>query len=321
MSNIIPFDDGNTRLPAYLKKVDVAALNADLTGHAGGGFPIISIKGKVFTEVRDGERKILPNPRDPESPATYIEVVLVKVNKNKSKVWYAQGYTEGADQKKPDCYSTDGVTPAADAENKQAKTCATCKFNEFGSKISDQGRKGKACADSVRVAIAKPDMLNDPYLLRVPAASMRGLGEYGQMLAKRGVAYNMVVTRISFDQAEATPKLLYKPTGLLDEASYEQVQGMMDTDLVKNILGSNIGFLDDAMAAGQNQAQPARDPAPKRQAEEATQVVITKAKAVSTEEVVGTIEKAVKETAPGEKKPAAVNGFAELDLGDLNFDD
>lgn len=318
MSNIIPFDDGNTRLPAYLKKVDVAALNADLTSHAGGGFPIISIKGKVFTEVRDGERKIIPNPKDPESPATYIEVVLVKVNKNKSKVWYAQGYDEKAEQKKPDCYSTDGIAPSPDAEKPQSKTCATCKHNEFGSKITDAGKKAKACADSVRVAIAKPDMLNDPYLLRVPAASMRGLGEYGQMLAKRGVAYNMAVTRISFDQAEATPKLLYKPVGLLDEASYEKVQEMMDTDVVKNILGSSVGFVDDAMAVSSKAPQQPNDPAPKEEAKKAADVVITKAKTVSTEEVVGTIEKAVK------KEPAApkvVNGFDDLDLGNLNFDD
>ncbi len=55
--NIIPFDSGSS-LPAFLKKVDIAALNADLTAHAGGGFPVISIKGKVFAVVRDGDREM-----------------------------------------------------------------------------------------------------------------------------------------------------------------------------------------------------------------------------------------------------------------------
>ena len=57
--NIIPFDSGSN-LPAFLKKVDVAALNSDLTAHAGGGFPVISIKGKVFAVVRDGDIVIRP---------------------------------------------------------------------------------------------------------------------------------------------------------------------------------------------------------------------------------------------------------------------
>ncbi len=77
--NIIPFD-GSKSLPAYLKSFNVADINSDLTAHAGGGFPVISIKGKVFAVVRDGERVVLPNPKDPDSPATAIDVVLLKAN-------------------------------------------------------------------------------------------------------------------------------------------------------------------------------------------------------------------------------------------------
>ena len=66
--DIIPFEGGN--LPAYLKKANVEELNNDLLAHAGGGFPLISIKGKVFAVVRNGERNIIPNPKDPEAPAT-----------------------------------------------------------------------------------------------------------------------------------------------------------------------------------------------------------------------------------------------------------
>lgn len=318
MSNIIPFDDNSGRLPAYLKKVNVAELNADLTSHAGGGFPIISIKGKVFTEVRNGERKIIPNPKDPDSPATYIEVVLVKVNKNVSKVWYATGYTEGGEVKKPDCYSPDGVAPAMDSEKPQAKTCATCKNNQWGSKITDAGKKAKACQDSVRMAIAKPDMLNDPYLLRVPPATIRELGEYGQMLAKRGVGYNMVVTRISFDQAEATPKLLFKPTGILDDVAYGKVQEMIESDVVKNILASNT-FAED-LNGTEKAAAPAPEAEPRKEAAKAAEVVITKAKSVSVEEVVGTINKAAAATTPA-KNGAMASELGDLDLGNLSFDD
>jgi len=205
MSNIIPFDGG--KLPAYLAKTNIAQLNADLTSHAGGGFPVISIKGKVFAVVRDGERKVLPNPKDPDSPATSIDVVMLKVNKGTSKVFYAKGYTEGSEGVKPDCFSNEGIKPDASIEAPQSKTCATCKWNQWGSKIGENGSKGKACQDSVRMAVATPNLVNDPYLLRVPPASIRSLGEYGQMLAKRGVAYNMVVTKVGFDMEAPTPKL------------------------------------------------------------------------------------------------------------------
>jgi len=66
MSALIPFESAG--LPAHLRALDVATINGDLTAHAGTGFPVISIRGKVFAVVRDGERVVLPNPRDPESP-------------------------------------------------------------------------------------------------------------------------------------------------------------------------------------------------------------------------------------------------------------
>jgi hypothetical protein len=314
MSNIIPFDDNSSRLPAHLK-IEEGDYNNDLTSHAGAGFPVISIKGKVFTEVRAGERSIIPNPKDPESPATYIEVVLVKANKNNSKVWYATGYTEGAEAKKPDCYSTDGVAPAADAEKPQAKSCQACKFNQWGSKITEGGKKAKMCTDTVRLAIAKPDMLNDPYLLRVPPASIRPLAEYGQLLAKRGVKYNGVLTRMSFDQGEATPKLVFKPVGFLDAPTYAKVKEMVDSDVVKNILGSNeFEVLSDSeQAAG---PVPEAKPEAAKQAAKAADVVITKAKTVTTDEVVGTISKVTQGSAN-----VTSSDLADLDLGSLNFDD
>jgi hypothetical protein len=120
--NIIPFD-GSAKLPAYLKSFNVEALNADLLAHAGGGFPVLSIKGKTFAVVRDGERTVLPNPKDPESPATYVDVVIIKASKDTSKVFYLKGYDpDASDKQKPDCYSANGVMPAADAQAPQSKS-------------------------------------------------------------------------------------------------------------------------------------------------------------------------------------------------------
>lgn len=262
MSNIIPFESNN--LPAYLANVDTATLNSDLTSHAGSGFPTISIKGKVFTVVRDGERTILTKDVDGEKiPAPSIDVVLLKANKTTSKVFYIKGYQEGAENVKPDCFSNDGTNPDSSIEAPQAKSCATCPHNEWGSKIGDNGAtKGKACQDAVRMAIATPDQLNDPYLIRVPPASIRSLGEYGAMLKKRGVGYNAVITKIGFDMESPSPKLTFKPVGFLDEAGFNSTQEVVQSDVVKNILGQGFKAAVSAPAQVENKvdASPVATP-------------------------------------------------------------
>lgn len=296
--NIIPFDSG-TNLPSFLKKVDIAALNSDLTAHAGGGFPVISIKGKVFAVVRDGEREIQMNPKDLESAATSLNVVLLKANKGTSKVFYLKGYDKDTSEgQKPDCYSSDGIEPAGDAQNKQAKKCATCAHNQWGSRISEKGAtKGKACSDTVRMAVAPAGQINDAMLLRVPPASIKALGEYGQMLAKRGVGYNMVVTKVGFDLQAESPKLTFSPIGLLDDEGFAEVQEIAASDVVSIILGSSPMAVEAAPEAAPEADEPA--PAP-----------------VKAEE-----KPAAKPKAAAKPKPAPVEDDLDLDLDGINFDD
>lgn len=304
MSNIIPFDTASGNLPAYLKAANRTVVNDDLTAHAGTGFPVMSIKGKNFTVVRDGERTVLTKEVDGEKIAVpSIEVVLVKANKGTSKVFYIKGYQEGAEAVKPDCFSNTGDRPDGSVAEPQAKSCAVCPHNQWGSKIGDNGGKGKACQDSVRMAIATADQINDPYLLRVPPASIKSLGEYGKMLAKRGVGYNMVVTRIGFDMESPTPKLTFKPTGLLSDAGYAQVQEVAVSDVVQSILGS------DGIAAAAA-AEAAHD-------EELPTVEV---KAAAPAPVVEKPKAAVAPKPKAEPKPAPV-AEAQVDIPDLNLDD
>lgn len=315
--NIIPFD-GSKNLPSFLKQVNVADLNADLTSHAGGGFPVISIKGKAFAVVRDGERTLLRNPKDPESAATSLDVVLLKVNKGTSKVFYLKGYDKDTSEgQKPDCYSADGIAPAADADNPQAKKCATCPHNQWGSRVSEKGAtKGKACSDTVRMAVAPAGQLNDPMLLRVPPASIKALGEYGQALAKRGVGYNMVVTKVAFDMEAESPKLTFKPVGLLDDDGWSQVQETIASDVVASILGTN------------PVAAPAL-PAAATEEEEAPKPVKKAAPAVEEDEAPKPVKKAkpapvVEDEAPKPAKKAAVveaSDDIDFDLDGISFDD
>jgi hypothetical protein len=311
--NIIPFDSGS-KLPAFLKKVDVAALNSDLTAHAGGGFPVISIKGKVFAVVRDGDREIQMNPKDPDSAATSLNVVLLKANKGTSKVFYIKGYDKDSSEgQKPDCYSNDGVEPAADAQNKQAKKCATCPHNQWGSRVSEKGAtKGKACADAVRMAVAPAGQINDAMLLRVPPASIKALGEYGQMLAKRGVGYNMVVTKVGFDLQAESPKLTFSAVGLLDDEGFAEVQEIAASDVVSNILGSSAV----AAVAVETPAAAEEEEAPAPVAKSKAKPVVEEA--AEEEEAPKPVAKP-KVAAKTASKP--VENDMDLDLDGISFDD
>jgi hypothetical protein len=247
----------------------------------------------VLTKEVDGETMAVQS----------IDVVLVKANKGTSKVFYAKGYQEGGEATKPDCFSNFGDRPDPAVAAPQAKSCAVCPNNQWGSKIGDNGGKGKACQDSVRMAIATPDLINDPYLLRVPPASIKSLGEYGKMLAKRGVGYSMVVTKIGFDMESPTPKLTFKPTGLLSDAAFAQVQEVVASDTVQSILGS------EGVAAAQSDDVP-----------DLPVVELPKVEAV--------VEKPAVKAKSAHKVPTPAPVVAEpeiavtdLNLDDLNFDD
>lgn len=245
--DVVVFETAN--LPAHLASMFGTTAASDLTANVGnGGFPFLSIKGKVWTIVRGKDDRTVVTNADGD-PRSSIEVVVIKANPHLSKVYYARGYEEGSDAK-PDCYSTDGIAPAADCETPQAKKCAVCPHNQWGSKVTEQGGKGKACSDSRRIAVAPVGQINDPMLVRVPAASLRPLAEYGSALAKKGIPYQAVVTKIGFDPEAASPKLTFKFVGFLSAEQAQQVKAVMDSDTVTQIIGGNgtVAVEDDAAA-------------------------------------------------------------------------
>ncbi len=310
MSNIIPFDAG---LPAYLKQA-AADINADITQHASTGFPVISIKGKQFAVVRDGARSVLTNPKDPDSPATNIDVVILKVSKAKSKVFYLKGYDpKESEGKKPDCFSNDGIRPDPASEVKQSPLCATCSRNVWNG--AKEGKKGKECSDSVRIAVATPNLLNDPYLLRVPPASIKALGEFGTQLAKRNVPYNAVVTKVGFDPDAESPKLTFKPVGFLDAAAHAQATEEAKGDVVAAILGtvSEAESIADAPTEAEAVIAKAAAPTP-----------ISKDKTVTDDEIEAAVAKA-EPAKPAKSKaapaPAPADVEVDLNLDDVSFDD
>lgn len=210
MTSIVPFS-GSANVPAFVKAAPTGNL-ADVS--IGLGFPVVSIKGKVFT-LKDGDESKLITKPGTDEPAASLEVVILDVGpsadlKFNSRIFYAKGYEEGSNAK-PDCYSNDGIEPGADAQNKQAEKCALCKHNVKGSGNTGVG---KACRSSKRMAIATPDNLDNPMLLRVPGDSLMAFSEYIKWMKKTGISDTAhVVTKIGFDYTVAHPAMTFKGLG------------------------------------------------------------------------------------------------------------
>ncbi len=280
MSNVIAFESAN--VPAHLRKAAAALAAADLITGVSAGYNVISIKGKTWAVVKGGERKVVLDSE--REPVRSIKVVIVKGNPQVSKVFYAEGYSEGSDAK-PTCYSNDGVAPAPDSDEKQSPKCATCKHNQWGSAVSREtgmAGKGKACADSRRLAVMQADLQGEPMLLRVPPASLKAVADYARALDSKSVPYNGVVTKLSFDPDAASPKLVLKFDSFLDENQYAQVQELYESDVVDQIIakgpmpvgdGTTGGGDDfdahDRQATAAPEPEPAPAPAPKPRARKA----------------------------------------------------
>ena len=331
MSNLIPFD--SAKLPASIAKAFSISFDDFSTGQKGG-FPVISIKGKVFHIKRGDEKTLVTKPDGDGEPAASLELIVLKTHPGVAKTYYSKGFSEGSVEK-PDCYSNDGTAPAADAQSPQAKKCAACPHNQWGSKITEDGKKGKSCADVKRLAVAPAGQINDPMLLRVPAASLKTWDQYVDLLKKRGVPPPAVVTKVGFDYTVAHPALTFKPIGFIDEAMAVEVKEVLDTDAVQNIIGGapTAAEVDNGEAETPKAAAkpaPVEDeasaPAPKKSAKLAA--VVDEAEAAPKAKVKVEAEAEEEAPAPAPKKVAKVvevddDITAGLDdmLNDLGFDD
>lgn len=294
MSNLIPLTAGAI-LPAYLRnKTAFLDINKDVV--TSPPYPHISIKGKKFTTVRDGVKSVLMR-RDANGEATdeiaqHIEVSVLRANPN-ARNYYAKKYEPGeSDGQTPDCYSMDGVAPSSNSTTPQSGKCALCPQNVWGVRDG----KGKACNDQIRLAVATTDKLSEPYLLRVPPASIKGFKEVVKLAKSRNLPYNAVVLRIGFDVEAESPKLTFKPVALLDDESYEVAQVLYEDDKVRAIVG-----LDDDNAA--SAAAPA---APAGETDELDAAIAAKAKKVVTPVSSAELEAVLNTAAPVKpKKPAA----------------
>lgn len=236
MSSIIPFEDSAAALvavPSYLKAA-AAKVNAEV--YTPPTFPVLSIKGKNFTIVKGQQKKLLTRPDDPDATVQSLHLVAIRANTQARTYYSAKFDNENSDGAVPDCFSNDGQTPDAHCREPQCKTCALCPHAVWGTKDSENG-KGTACSPVTRLAVTDPDMRAEPMLLRVPPASRKAFAAVVDVAKQRGVPYNALALKVSFDKESPTPKLEFKPIGFLAEDVYAKVGDAFDSQSIKDIVG------------------------------------------------------------------------------------
>jgi hypothetical protein len=211
MGDIIPIKTINS--PALANAFGYQ--ESDLTDGAALGFPVLTYRGKVWRIMHKGNETPLLTPEGDPLPS--VRVVILKANKNLSKIFYEKAYAEG-DSDAPDCFSMDGEKPDSSVKEPPSANCASCPNAAWGSKMSDDGKELKACQDSRRLVVVPcnniaNEALGGPMLLRVPAASLGNLVAYDDTLKNANAAYFGVATKVSFDMEAAYPRLMFEYDG------------------------------------------------------------------------------------------------------------
>lgn len=234
--DLLAIDADEMQLPAHLQGMRADPDTSDeWESGAAAGFPVLSIKGKVFHIGRGEEHELVTDPETGEQ-ATGVNIVVLKTHKGVAKTYYAKTYEEG-DAEAPTCYSLDGVAPDPGAEDRQAKKCAICPHNQFGSRITDSGGKGKACNDMKRLAVAPVGDLTDPMLLRLPPMTLKVWDTYVRMLAGKGLKPTAVITRISFNPSVAYPQLVFKAINFVTKKMVGQIEQALANPVIDSIIG------------------------------------------------------------------------------------
>lgn len=211
-------------------------------------FASITFKGKTWGIRHRGVTQQLL-VRDPATQQVIgslptIDVVIVKSATAISKSFYIEKYKEG-DFNQPDCWSTNGQVPDMAAPKKQSETCRGCRWDAFGSRTMDDGRKGKACSDNKRVAVVpaadiKNEAFGGPMLLKLPPSGFAGLSELENQLHMQGYHYYAIKMRLSFDHTVAYPKIVFTPFAVLNDHEMQEVINWQTNEIVERILSEEL---------------------------------------------------------------------------------
>lgn len=272
MANEVAVIPSGGNIPAHLsallaKHPSLLALNQEATdGLSRPALPtIIAQQGMFKTKIDGVEETIqIDVPGVGLMNAPKIIAILLRAKKATDRAYYAKAYSQGQEPTSPDCWSEDGVTPAASATNKQCTSCAGCPMNVWGTAKKQDGTPGagKACSERKRLAIFANKKI---FKFSIPPASLGNFVAYTNQLTSHGLAMPLVLTTISFNATEPT-KLDFGYQGALNEAQANAILEMLDSPEVKAIVEAS----EYVVAAGSDapaKQEAAEDPAAKAAAD------------------------------------------------------
>ena len=257
MNQVAVFNPSAMR-PSFATKGELSAVTKALAGGGNQG-KRISIKGGVFRLMADGKEVVAIDER-------FLDVVVINAAAKVARTFYAGAYDE-ANVAPPNCWSADGEKPDASVKDKPAPTCASCPNNQKGSGQGDS----RACRFNQRMAVVLAnDIEGDVMQLTIPATSIFGKGEgenrplqeYARFHAAQGNDISMMVTRMRFDTAAATPKLFFKAMRWLEADEYTTTSEKGSSMEAIQAITMTVSQQDKVPAA----SAPAPLPAPKAKA-------------------------------------------------------
>ena len=185
---------------------------------------------------------------NPESSPALVGVIL---DHHAVNAYWRDAFSGGNAQ--PDCSSIDGKKGLV-RETGEAKDCASCPYNQFGS----DGR-GKACKNMHRLYILQEGN-PVPIILALPPSSLKSLRDYiGKKILLKGFRCFQVITKITLKKEKNADDIVYSRAvfafqDALTEEQQKQIEGMRA--MVK-ATRQQIDIADDyAPATGSTAADP-----------------------------------------------------------------
>jgi hypothetical protein len=194
--------DNVSAIPEYLKKYitqNQKSAEAESMASASMSVPRVSLRAKKFRWQESGEEIFAESE-------SFAVILAVEPGSGKFVKTYYDGPYNPGDTSPPTCSSSDGVVPDTWVTTPQSPVCATCKWNVFGSATSRTGKKTKACRDSKRLWVVRPDdVAGTVYGLNVPVTSLKSLSDLGKKMKEFGAPISAAVIKMSMDEDESYP--------------------------------------------------------------------------------------------------------------------
>lgn len=251
--------NSQSQLPTHFDQTDFDSTKELMSGVMSMP-PLIKLSGKTFEIVQSGE---VVNQLGVSFKAIIIGVGPI------AKKYFNTKYTgKETDAGPPCCASANGVTPDKGIINPQARQCAVCPHNVFGSKINELGNPTKECIDYRRLVVYVPNKVAGAskfYRLDLPTMSIKSAANYANALASRGVPLHGVVTEFSFDKDASYPRVMFDAVLVLDEAKYNAIkQEQKDPEVARILTMESSSTEKETETPAEQEAPKVAKPVPKK---------------------------------------------------------